>query len=96
MIGISVRIVWFPGPDKRGAIRTRDLEIWESALWCSRCHALGYDHENIDAVLEAQRLGVDHAPRVVDCGSCGVPTCDACADQTGTMCLACYAEGPGA
>ena len=96
MLVISVRIVWFPGPGGRGALRVRDNEVWESALWCQRCGHLGYDHADIDALLEAQRLGVAHAPRVVDCGSCGAPTCDRCADQTGTMCLTCYAEGPGA
>ena len=88
MLVISLRIAWFPGPDGRGAIRTRDLEIWETALWCRRCHVLGYDHGDIDALLEAQRLGIDHATRVASCGSCGALRCDACATKA-----PCCAEG---
>jgi len=75
---IEVRIVWFPGPDGRGAIRVRDLAIWETALWCGRCWCLGYDHGDIDAVLEAQRLGVERAPRVVVCETCETLACEAC------------------
>jgi hypothetical protein len=91
---ISVRIQWLPGPQGRGAIRALDEALWETALWCHRCHGLGYDHGDIDAVLEARRLGVDHAPRVVACDACGAPTCDACCEDTGTMCKACYEAGP--
>ena len=89
---IAVRIRWFPGPQGHGAIRARDREVWHTALWCHFCHRLGYDHGNIDAVLEAQRLGVDHAPRVVD--ACGQPTCDACCEETGGMCRTCFEAGP--
>ena len=87
MLVIALRLVWFPCPGGRGAIRVRDHAFWETALWCRRCNRLGYDHEDIDAVLEAQRLGVDHAPRVAECSSCGAFTCDACA---------CCARRPGA
>ena len=94
MLVISVRVVWFPCPGGRGALRTRDRVIWETALWCRRCFVLGFDHGNIDAFLEAQRLGVDHAPRVVDCDACGAPTCDACCEPTGGMCKTCFEAGP--
>ena len=96
MLVIALRLVWFPCPGGRGAIRVRDHAFWETALWCKACLCLGYNHDDIDAVLEADRLGVRDARRVADCGSCGAPTCDACADPTGTMCRRCHARGPGA
>ena len=97
MIVIRVRFDWIPStPEWRGAIRASDGEIWNTARWCEACLAVGYDHADIDAVLEAQRLGLDHAPHVTECGFCTAPPCDGCADQTRTMCLACYHRGPGA
>ena len=77
-VAISVRLAWLPGPNGRGALRANDRVIWHGALWCRRCQALGYDHADIDVVLEAQRLGVDHAPRVAACPVCGTLACDAC------------------
>jgi len=92
---IRVRVNWLLVPGG-GAIRVRDEELWERAQQCRRCRVLGYDRRDIDAVLEAQRLGIEHAPCVAPCASCDAPTCDGCADATGTMCRPCYAEGPDA
>lgn len=75
---IAVRIQWIPGPNGRGALRVRDNAIWQGTLWCCHCHGLGYDHGDIDALLEAQRLGVDHAPRVAVCSACGAIRCETC------------------
>lgn len=75
---IVVRVQWLPGPRGRGAIRARDRATWDWALWCDACHTLGYDPADIDAVLEAQRLGVDHAPRVAACETCEALRCDRC------------------
>jgi len=75
---ISVRIQWFPSPDGRGALRLRDGEIWYGARWCQRCNLLGYDHADVDDVLEAHRLGVDLAPLVADCEACGELVCVPC------------------
>ena len=94
-MAIGLRIRWIPLPGL-GAVRMQDRLHWESARQCRSCQTLGYDHDDIDAVLEAHRLGVDHAPRVAACGACTAPTCDTCADPTGTMCLRCHARGPGA
>ncbi len=85
---ILVRVIWCPlRPKGRGALRLRDNQIWEHALWCQSCGLLGYDPSDIDAVIEAGRLGVDTAPRVVACGSCDRPTCDQC--KRGTTCKRC-------
>jgi len=68
----SVRILWMPTVG-RGALRLRDQLLWEGARQCRACQTLGYDHANIDAVLEARRLGLDHAPHVGDglrCQTC--------------------------
>ncbi len=86
-VAIRVRINWFVIPGL-GAVRTRDGELWEHARQCHRCHVLGYEPGAIDAVLEAQRLGVEHAPSIADCALCGRPTCELCAS------LPCVAEGP--
>jgi len=86
---IAVHVRWLPFPEG-GAVRKSDGEIWDGGQLC-QCLRFGYDHTSIDAVLEAQRLGIAHAPRVVDCAACGRPTCDRCVDQTGTMCLRCCA-----
>lgn len=95
MLLIRVTIVWIrASTEGRGALRLRDGEIWEHALWCRSCGTLGYDRGDIDAVLEADRLGVAACPRVVDCDACGKPTCDACAGATGTMCRKCFGEEP--
>ncbi len=75
---IIVRVQWLPGPNGRGALRARDRSRWLGALWCQVCNRLGYDHADIDALLEATRLGVDHAPAVAACGACGVFRCDRC------------------
>jgi len=92
---ISVRLRWLFLPGL-GALRVADRAVWEGARQCAACRTLGYDHGDIDAVLEAQRLGIEHAPCIVPCASCDAPTCNACADATGTMCRSCYAEGPDA
>ena len=97
MIVIRVRFDWIPAtPEWRGAIRASDGETWDTARWCGSCLAVGYDHGNIDAVLEAQRLGVESRPRVVACTLCGKSTCDACCEPTGARCRTCSAEGPRA
>lgn len=77
-VAITVRIQWWPGSGGRNAIRAQDRELWLGALWCQRCNRLGYNHDDIDAVLEAHRLSVDHAPRVAACSVCGALACDAC------------------
>ena len=91
---IVVRVVWAPLPEWRGAFRVRDREVWQTGRWCGRCRKLGYDPNDVDAVLEAQRLGVAHAPEVVPCDVCQAPTCNACCESTGTMCRDYHAEGP--
>lgn len=78
---IAVRIRWMPIPGG-GALRVGDGLYWEGARLCQRCLRLvGYDHGDIDAVLEAQRLGLAHAPCVASCERCGKATCERCAER---------------
>jgi hypothetical protein len=89
VIVIRVRFDWIPAtPEWRGAIRASDGEIWDTARWCATCMAVGYDHGDIDAVLEAKRLGLDHAPSVTECSACAALVCNACAAPTAARCCA--------
>ena len=91
MIGIRVRFDWIPAtPEWRGAIRASDAETWDTARWCRTCLALGFDHDDVGARLEAERLGEWTSVRVVACAGCGVPVCDLCAGDAG-KCKRCRA-----
>ena len=73
-----------------GAVRTRDRLVWQSALCCQSCLHLGFDSGDIDAVLEAHRLGLADAPRVVPCPNCGTPSCEECAGRSEGPCPGCH------
>ena len=80
-VGIRVRVRWLPLPEG-GAVRASDELYWAGARACRHCaKVVGYDHGDIDALLEAQRLGLAHAPCVAPCERCGKAACDRCAER---------------
>lgn len=86
---IAYRTIWLRLAGG-GAVRPRDRLVWRSALCCLSCLRLGYDPGDIDAVLEAQRLGFADAPRMELCSKCRTPSCEECAAQAEATCPGCH------